>query len=134
MMEIHPVRLLPGQDLKRELDYLVRDRGWSAACVLSGIGSLSCVVIRYAGAERGETLEGPFEIVSLSGTLSGSGSHLHLLVSDERGEAKAGHLMEGATIHTTAEIVLGILPGWAFDRQLDQETGYAELTIERRRD
>ena len=50
-MKTHPLRLVPGQDLKRELDALAQARDWSAACVLTGIGSLSSVAIRFAGAE-----------------------------------------------------------------------------------
>tara|TARA_R110002096_G_scaffold104771_15_gene230746 strand:- start:2618 stop:2995 length:378 start_codon:yes stop_codon:yes gene_type:complete len=116
--------------LKRELDGLIENRKWPAACVVTGIGSLRTAAIRFAEAETAEILEGPFEIISLGGTLSRDGSHLHILVSDHHGMAKGGHLKEGAIINTTAEIVLGILPEWEFTRKLDPETGCAELTVE----
>jgi len=32
-------------------------------------------------------------------------------------------------VHTTAELVIGLLPEWRFSRQLDSATGYAELQI-----
>ena len=129
-MKTHPLRLVPGQDLKRELDALAQARDWSAACVLTGIGSLSSVAIRFAGAETTELLHGPWEIISLGGTLSRNGPHLHILVSDREGVTRGGHLMDGSIINTTAEIVIGVLPEWEFTREADEETGHAELTIE----
>ena len=39
--------------------------------------------------------------------------------------------MYGSIVNTTAEIVLGVLSEWDFTRVNDQETGFAELAIER---
>ena len=130
-METHPIRLRPGQDLKQALDDLVRKEKWPAVCILSGIGSLSVAAIRYAGREEIEMLEGPLEIISLAGTLSKDGSHLHILVSDSTGASFAGHLKEGAIVNTTAEIVLGILSDWQFSKEIDPQTGYPELVVKR---
>lgn len=132
-MTIHPLRLRPGADLKRELDALAGDQGWSAACVLSGIGSLSTAVIRFAGREEAEVMEGSLEILSLAGTLGSGGSHLHLVVGDANGSVTGGHLKEGSVVRTTAEIVLAILPEWNFTRSPDPETGYPELEVTPRR-
>jgi predicted DNA-binding protein with PD1-like motif len=129
-MKTHSLRLSPGQDLKAALDGLVSAKKWPAACILSAVGSLSSTALRYADAENAEILEGPFEIIALSGTLSRDGSHLHILVSDSEGESKGGHLKEGSVVRTTAEIVIGILPGWKFTREIDPETGYLELRSE----
>jgi predicted DNA-binding protein with PD1-like motif len=130
-MNTYSLRLTPGQDLKQELDGLVAEMKWSAACILTGIGSLRSAAIRFANAEMAEMLEGPFEIISLGGTLSRDGSHIHILVCDGEGVPKGGHLKEGAIVNTTAEIVLGILPGWDFTRRGDPETGCAELGVTR---
>ena len=35
--------------------------------------------------------------------------------------------MPGCIVRTTAEIVLALLPGWAFSRVPDAETGFKEL-------
>ncbi len=132
----HPVRmksialrLHPGQDLKGELDALARRENWGAACVLSCAGSLTSATLRYANQHEATTLRGHFEIVSLSGTLAATGSHLHLSISDGTGRTIGGHLKEGSVIYTTAEIVIGILPGVEFRREPDPATGYPELTI-----
>ena len=130
-METYAIRLLPGQDLKLEVDDLVRKENWDAACILTGIGSLRRVAIRFANQKEAEILEGPLEIISLGGTLSQKGSHLHISVSDSAGAVSAGHLTEGAIIYTTAEIVLGILPGWRFSREFDSFTGFDELGVKR---
>lgn len=128
-MTTHSLRLLPGQDLKLELDDLVDREEWTAACLLTGVGSLSKATIRFANQKEAEVLEGPFEILTLAGTLSPNGSHLHLSVSDEKGQVRGGHLMTGSTIFTTAEIVIGILSGWDFTREVDEGTGHAELSV-----
>ncbi len=131
-LETYAIRLLPGQDLKREIDALVRSEKWDAACILTGVGSLDRAAIRFADAEVAEILEGPLEIVSLGGTLSQDGSHLHISVGDSAGVVSAGHLTEGAVIYTTAEVVLGVLPEWSFTRDLDPATGFVELSVRRR--
>lgn len=124
------VRLHPGDDLKRGLDTLVRRRSLPAACVLSCAGSLDHAAIRFAGRETASRLDGPLEIVSLSGTLSSEGgSHLHIAVSDADGRTSGGHLKEGSQVRTTAEIVIGILPGIRFTRLPDHRTGHMELVI-----
>jgi uncharacterized protein len=68
--------------------------------------------------------------VALSGTLSTDGPHLHLAVARADGTVAGGHLLPGSTVRTTAEIVLGLLPGLAFDRPPDPETGYNELRVD----
>jgi hypothetical protein len=69
------------------------------------------------------------EILSLSGTLSPDGSHLHIAVAGSRGEVIGGHLCAGSLVRTTAELLIGLLPQWRFNRELDPTTGYAELQI-----
>ena len=100
-----------------------------AGCVISGIGSLSVVQLRFAGAAAATTIHGELEILSLSGTLSADGAHLHIAISDSRGTVIGGHLYAGSLVRTTAELVIGLLPEWRFSRELDTATGYAELRI-----
>ena len=74
--------------------------------------------------------DGPLEIVSLVGTLSGGESgHLHISLSDNNGHVIGGHVMGDLFIHTTAEVVIGSCPGVAFRREYDDETGYDELVV-----
>ena len=126
-------RLAPGADLKRELASLVAEGGLEAAFVAACVGSLAKARLRMPSA-AGETagvlsLDEPMEIVSLVGTLSPDGPHLHIAVSLRDGRCVGGHLLEGCLIHTTAELVLGELTDVAFRRPVDAETGYRELTV-----
>ena len=72
---------------------------------------------------------GPFEIVSLVGTLSGNKGHLHISLSDAQGHMVGGHVIGGLYIFTTAEIVIGECSDLKFTREHDDTTGFQELTI-----
>jgi predicted DNA-binding protein with PD1-like motif len=65
----------------------------------------------------------------LTGTLSKHGSHYHISIADGEGRTLGAHLLEGCLIYTTAEIVIGELPGVSFLREMDSATGYDELYI-----
>jgi uncharacterized protein len=123
------VRLLPGQDLRRELLAVAERERIQAGWVLTGVGSLSRATLRLAGAARHATLEGDLEIVALVGTLSQGGSHLHLAVADDHGTTLGGHLAEGCVVRTTAEVVVGADDRLRFDREPDPDTGYDELVV-----
>jgi uncharacterized protein len=73
---------------------------------------------------------GHFEIVSLTGTVSVNGSHLHISISDSTGKTIGGHLMEGCTIYTTAEIVILSSNEFIFKREKDGTTPWEELRVE----
>ena len=45
--------------------------------------------------------EGAFEITSLTGTISKGRSHLHITLSDDRGQCIGGHLERGCRIKIT---------------------------------
>lgn len=131
-MKTLPLRLTPGQDLRRALEAAVAAAGCSAAFVIAGIGSLGEVVIRWAGRDGAEPpLRGSFEIVALSGTVAGNGSHLHAALSDADGRVLGGHLGHGCTVRTTAEVLVALLPDWDFRREPDAATGFEELVIRR---
>ncbi len=98
---------------------------------MCGIGSLSRAAIRFAGVPKAEIHEGDIEIVSLAGTVSPDGAHLHAALSDASGRVFGGHVALGCRVRTTAEILLVELPGWTFSRQRDDLTCYPELVIER---
>ena len=128
-MNVHVFRLHPGQDLKRELEAFVNQHRIEAGWVMTCVGSLSTANIRFADKKTGTISNGPFEIISLVGTVSRNGCHLHVGVSDGNGRTIGGHLLEGNLVHTTAEIVLGESTSLAFDRVPDKLTGWRELTV-----
>ena len=97
--------------------------------MISAVGSLSLAQLRLAGATRATAIGGELEIISLSGTLSPDGSHLHIAIADSSGAVIGGHLCAGSLVRTTAELVISLLPEWRFSRELDPATGYPELRI-----
>ncbi len=128
----HALRLRPGADLREALEAFARSTPVAAAGVVSAVGSLSVARIRLAGAKEIRALQGPWEVVSLNGTVGAGGAHLHAMVSDADGRCLGGHVCAGCIVHTTAELVLLELPGLRFDRTRDPQTGYPELDIQAR--
>lgn len=126
---VHAFRLLPGADLRQEIqrrcETLGIEAGWVATCV----GSLTDYCLRFADRQEGTTGSGRFEILSLSGTVSKNGSHLHLSIADADGRTIGGHLLDGCRVYTTAEIVLCESKDHAFTREVDGSTPWKELQI-----
>jgi predicted DNA-binding protein with PD1-like motif len=130
-MKVVALRLRPGEDLRLALDAWMAQQQEQAGCVISAVGSLSVVQLRFAGATEATLIRDDLEILSLAGTLSPDGAHLHLAAADSKGAVIGGHLCAGSLVRTTAELVIGLLPEWRFRRQLDPATGCAELRIHR---
>jgi predicted DNA-binding protein with PD1-like motif len=131
-MKLLPVRLLPGQDLRRALEAAVTAQGIDAAFVVSGIGSLAEAHVRFAGRKEPTHTVADLEILTLAGTLGAGGSHLHASLSGPDGAVFGGHLAYGSIVRTTAEVLVALLDEWAFTREVDAATGYAELAIHRK--
>ena len=127
----HAVRLRPGADLRGGIEAAFADTGARAGFVAAAVGSLNEAHLRHAGRNEGTATAGPLEVVALSGTLGMGGVHLHVAVSDAEGAMTGGHLLHGCTVRTTAEIVLGLLPGLVLERPRDPATGHRELAIRR---
>lgn len=131
-MTVHALRLHPGQDLKRELDAFAKAQHLQAGFIITCVGSLRKVALRPANQQIPLLREQKFEIVSLVGTFSPDGSHLHISLSDSTGTTLGGHLLEGNEIYTTAEIVIGEAEHLQFQRETDPVTTFKELTIKKR--
>ncbi|MEL6383274.1 MAG: PPC domain-containing DNA-binding protein [Cyanobacteria bacterium J06626_18] len=125
------LRLSPGEDLKNSLQAFTQDHAIAAGCIITAVGSLQQASLRFANQATAPVLTGRFEIVSLVGTLSLEGLHLHGAIADPHGQTLGGHVMPGCLIYTTAEIIVGSLSGAVFRRTYDAQTGYRELSVER---
>lgn len=128
-MQAHPLRLSPGDDLRAALEDVLRQLGVQAAFVIQGIGSLSVAQLRFAGNDEPTELRDDLEILTLAGSLSTDGAHLHMSVADPRGRVSGGHVARGCTVRTTAEILLALLPDHRFSREHDPASGFLELAI-----
>jgi hypothetical protein len=129
-MKTFALRLHPGEDPKSALDSFAKTNQLQAACLLTCVGSLRKAVLRFANQEQATTLEGHFEIVSLTGVFSLEGGHYHIAISDGEGRTYGAHLMDGSEVYTTAEIVLASFDDVRFLRTFDPQTGYPELDIQ----
>ena len=125
----HAFRLKPGADLKKSILTFVREKKLTAAWISTCVGSLTSYQLRFANQQKGSTDTGHFEIVSLAGTLSVNGSHLHMSVSDGSGKTIGGHLMDDCFIYTTAEIVIQSSDEFIFTREKDGTTDWEELQV-----
>jgi predicted DNA-binding protein with PD1-like motif len=128
-MHILPLRLAPGQDLRTALEAILDQHDIDAAFVLQGIGSLGVAKLRFAGAGQATELHGDMEILTLAGSLSRDGGHLHMTVADAQGRVLGGHVGRGCIVRTTAEVLLALLPEHGFTREFDAGSGFDELVV-----
>jgi predicted DNA-binding protein with PD1-like motif len=126
-------RLRPGDDLKKSVLEIAKSNAIESGVIISAVGSLRQLHLRFASRKKGTLKKGFFEIISLSGTVSGSSCHLHALICDKDGKSSGGHVLDGNIIFTTAEITIGIIDGLVFLREQDPETGFAELVVKTRK-
>ena len=133
-MRFETIRLRPGEDLKRSLIAFVDRNKIQAAFIATCVGSLTHSALRFPyqhGAAVNRS-EGEFEIVSLTGTLGPGredGCHIHVCLTGPSGAAFGGHVQEGCLVCTTAEIVIGVLDGVRYAREIDPATTFPELVV-----
>jgi predicted DNA-binding protein with PD1-like motif len=128
-MENYTFRLKPGQDLFDSIQAFAHEKHIGAVCVLSGVGSLAHARLRSANRDFHSESDAHFEIVSMTGTVSIHGSHLHIAVSDGDGKTMGGHLESGCKIYTTAEIVIAGFIDVIYRREFAENSGYDELMV-----
>lgn len=129
-MKTHTFRLKPGQDLFDSIEEFVQQNNIEAGCVLSSVGSLTHTTLRLANRSSYNNYDGHFEIVSMTGTVSIHGSHLHIAISDGDGATIGGHLVSGCKVYTTAEIVIAEFEDVVYKRELfENDSGYEELAV-----
>ena len=131
-MKTFAFRLHPEQDLKKELVSVCAEKNIQSGFILTCAGSLKRATLRLANENIVKDFEQKFEIVSLVGTLCQDGVHLHISLSNDKGNVVGGHLMEGCLIYTTAEIVVGYVEDVVFSRKVDAATGFRELIVDKR--
>jgi predicted DNA-binding protein with PD1-like motif/glutaredoxin len=107
-MRSQALKLGPGSDLRRSLEQLAID--WNASgFVLGVVGNLSRAAFQCPGQAGPTVLEGDLEIITLQGTLSPEGVHLHLSLSDGACQVWGGHLEPGTLVLKGADLLVGFL-------------------------
>ena len=106
-METLPLQLEPGQDLHQTLSALAAEHKLSGF-VLGVVGNLSQASFQCPGQEQPTRLTGELEIITLNGTFSPEGVHLHLSLSDGACQVWGGHLEPGTVVLKGAQLLLGM--------------------------
>ena len=132
-MKLHAFRLIYGMDLRQGIEEYCQANNVSAAAIVTVVGCVYRARMRLADGETIREYDDRYEIVSLTGTVSPDGSHLHISLADEEGKVIGGHMCYGCLINTAAEVVLVSLDEeYQFSREFDDSTGYDELVIRSR--
>jgi len=105
-----PLKLGPGSDLRRSLEQLARQQN-AAGFVLGVVGNLSRAAFQCPGRAEPTVLQGDLEIITLQGTISPQGVHLHLSLSDGDCQVWGGHLEHGTLVLKGADLLVGFLVG-----------------------
>lgn len=122
------IRLDRGEDIVTQLKKLAKTEQIKLA-TLSGLGACGKVTAGLFDTTtktyKSYTFEGDLEVVSLSGTITTMEgeiyTHVHISVSDEKGNVFGGHLNE-AIISGTGELVLTVIDG-VVEREFSEEIG-----------
>jgi glutaredoxin len=73
------------------------------------VGNLSQAAFACPGKTAPTVLQGELEIITLQGTLSPEGVHLHLSFSDAECQVWGGHLEHGTLVLRGADLLVGLL-------------------------
>ena len=103
-----PLKLTPGSDLRLSLEELARTQHLSGF-VLGVVGNLSRAAFQCPGQPQPTVLEGDLEVITLNGTLSPEGVHLHLSLSDGACQVWGGHLEPGTLVQKGVDLLVGVL-------------------------
>jgi len=139
------IRLAPGSDLLQSIEEVAHKEGITSGLILGGAASLTKVVLRNPRgypkafpitdeARIYTSLEGPLELLSISGNISLKEDgqtvvHAHVTVSSGCPESIAygGHLVAGAIIYSTGELVLAETERIELRRVFNRKTKTYEL-------
>lgn len=124
-------RLTKGMDLKKEIIKFCEDNNIKAGIIGACVGCCYEINFRLAGGDDFYHNEADYEIVSMTGTISEDGVHIHVSFSDREGNTVGGHLTEGCLVNTTAEVCIIEIGNYKLAREYDEDTGYKELVIEK---
>ncbi|UPM50591.1 DUF296 domain-containing protein [Synechococcus sp. A10-1-5-1] len=107
-MEPKAIHLGPGADLRKSLEALAQEE-LAEGFVLSVVGNLSKAAFACPGSNQPTVLSGELEIITLQGTVSPKGVHLHLSFSDGDCQVWGGHLEHGSEVLRGADVLVGLL-------------------------
>jgi predicted DNA-binding protein with PD1-like motif len=129
------IRLEHGADLVQSITELAKSKGVEAGS-FTAIGALKRARLGYYDQKNHEyremKIDTPHEMASCIGNVSLRDGepfvHAHVVLADETGNTKAGHLFEGIVF--AAEVHLHQLEGPRLERKHDEATGLSLWDME----
>ena len=103
-----PLKLEPGSDLRLNLEEIGREQGINGF-VLGVVGNLTRAAFQCPGKAEPTVLEGDLEVITLNGTITPEGVHLHLSLSDGACQVWGGHLEPGTLVQKGVDLLIGVL-------------------------
>uniref|UniRef100_A0A1B6MV68 PPC domain-containing protein n=1 Tax=Graphocephala atropunctata TaxID=36148 RepID=A0A1B6MV68_9HEMI len=140
-VQCYTIRLLPGQDLREGIEEFVEKKNLEGAFIMTCVGSIESATLRFPIPKTGHVpamnreltyKKEYFDILSLVGTVSLGGCHLHVVLGRADGTVLGGHLVGNAKVHTTAEVVIGESLQEVYVRKNDPKTTFNELEVKPR--
>jgi predicted DNA-binding protein with PD1-like motif len=129
-------RIMEGEDLAEAVKKRAEKSGVKAGVIVA-IGSLKKAVLGYykEGQYKYIQLEGPLEIASCTGNIAVDEKgetiiHAHIVVTNERGKAFGGHLMQGSIVGATAELAIIEAADLTLQRAFDEKTNLKLLRLD----
>ena len=108
-MEHFFYKLSSGEDVYNALNEMQIHHN-STSFLISAVGDLSTVSFKCPLNQKPVVLEKKLEIITLSGYLSATDSHLHISASDEECRVFGGHLLPGTTVLKSLDVLIGAIP------------------------
>jgi len=129
------VRLKHDADVVQSITELAKNKGIEAGS-FTAIGALKRAKLGYYDQKNHEyreiRIDSPHEMASCVGNVSLKDGepfiHAHVVLADETGNTKAGHLLEGIVF--AAEVHLRQLEGPRLERKYDELTGLSLWNME----
>ena len=121
-----------GADLYSSITRIAREHNLLIGRV-TGMGAVQRAKVAYYDQKAMTyceiTLNEPMEIVSLYGNISTKDgkpfAHVHVVLSDDKGNSKGGHLLPGDTPVFACELVMEEFDGPTLERNVDESSGLA---------
>ena len=108
-MEYFSYNFSKGVDVYNALNGLHKHSN-STSFLISAVGDLSKVSFKCPLNDKPVIFEKKLEIITLSGYIRSTESHLHLSASDENCNVLGGHLLSGTIVLKSLDVLIGVIP------------------------
>ncbi len=108
-MEYYFYNFASGVDVYDSLNELHKYHN-STSFLISAVGDLSKASFKCPSYDKPAIFEKKLEIITLSGYIRSTESHVHISVSDEKCSVFGGHLLSGTTVLKSLDVLIGVIP------------------------